>query len=272
MALIDCKFFSETLGLSCSMNVILPQPTTAQIGMNGRAGTGKHPVLFLLHGLSDDHSIWLRRTSIERYAAPLGLAVVMPAVDRSYYADMACGGHPYWTFLSQELPALCRNFFPISDRREDTFAAGLSMGGYGAFKLALHCPEQFAAAGSFSGALDVARWWPEADPAHNLDFHNIFGSPEQFAGSDNDLFALATRLAASPAPQPQLYQCCGTEDFLYDGNQHFRNHATQLGLPLTYEEGPGTHEWGYWDRQVQRFLSWLPLRTRVSSPGKTAKT
>ncbi|MFA5204641.1 MAG: alpha/beta hydrolase family protein [Lentisphaeria bacterium] len=263
MALLDVKFFSETLGLSCSMNVLLPQPTTAQIGMEGRTGVGKHPVLFLLHGLSDDHSIWLRRTSIERYAAPLGLAVVMPAVDRSYYADMACGGRRYWTFLSQELPALCRAFFPLSDRREDTFAAGLSMGGYGAFKLALHHPDQFAAAGSFSGAIDVAGWWPDTDAAHNQDFHNIFGSPEQFAGSENDLFAQAARLAAAHGPLPLFYQCCGTEDFLYKGNQRFRDHALRLGLPLTYEEGPGTHEWGYWDRQLQRFLDWIPLRTRT---------
>src|SRR5688572_8749608 len=161
MALIHCDFFSETLELSTSMTVLLPQQTRTQIGMAG-AGAGEHgaPVLYLLHGLSDDHTIWQRRTSIERYAAPLGLAVVMPAVHRSFYTDERHGGR-FWAFLSDELPALVGEFFRVSARREDTYVAGLSMGGYGAFKWALRQPERFAAAASMSGALDVvdlSRW------------------------------------------------------------------------------------------------------------------
>ncbi len=262
MAFLDCHFFSETLGLSTSMYVILPQPTRSQIGMTGAAGAGKHPVLFLLHGLSDDHTIWLRRTSIERYVAPLGLAVVMPAVDRSFYTDMACGGRDYWSFISEELPALCRQFFPISDRREDTFAAGLSMGGYGAFKLALNHPGRFAAAGSLSGALDLPTTWERDDLNIHAELVNTFGPKEQLRGSANDLFPAATRLAAAADPKPRLYQWCGTEDFLYQDNLAFRDHARKLNLDLTYEEEPGTHDWGCWDRKIQRFLEWLPL------PGK----
>ena len=103
MALVHCDFFSDVLGLSTSMTVILPQSTSTQIGMSGQVSTGETPVLYLLHGLSDDHTIWTRRTSVERYVAPLGLAVVMPRVDRSFYLDEA-HGNKYWTFLSQELP------------------------------------------------------------------------------------------------------------------------------------------------------------------------
>jgi len=130
MALIHCDFFSEALGLSTSMCVILPEPARGQIGMPGseRQPSGPHPVLWLLHGLSDDHTIWQRRTSIERYVAERGLAVVMPAVARSFYTDMA-HGLPYWTFISEELPAAARSFFPLSPAREDNFVAGLSMGG-----------------------------------------------------------------------------------------------------------------------------------------------
>src|SRR3954464_2876128 len=155
MALVRCDFFSDVLGLSTSMTVVLPQATSAQIGMTGAATGGDAPVLYLLHGLSDDDTIWLRRTSIARYAAPLGLAVVMPQVGRSFYTDEAHGNR-YWTFLSEELPAVVGSFFRISDRREDTFVAGLSMGGYGAVKWALRQPERFAAAATLSGALDLA--------------------------------------------------------------------------------------------------------------------
>jgi len=247
MALIQCDFYSETLQLSTSMNVILPQPAR-----------DRYPVLFLLHGLSDDHTTWLRRTSIERYVEPLGLAVVMPAVQHSFYTDMAHGGS-YWTFISQELPALARGFFPLSDAREETFAAGLSMGGYGAFKLALSFPERFAAAASLSGALDQAGGMRHVDPAWRLEMENVYGDLGRVAGGPNDTMALAAQVARSEGPKPRLYQCCGTEDFLYDQNLRFRDHALALGLDLTYEEGPGEHDWGYWDRMIQRVLAWLPL-------------
>ncbi|MFB9328629.1 alpha/beta hydrolase [Paenibacillus aurantiacus] len=256
MALMQCDFYSETLGVSASMNVILPQRTTTQIGMSSASsGETRHPVLYLLHGLSDDHTIWLRRTSIERYVAPLGIAVVMPAVGRSFYANMK-QGYDYWDFISEELPALARSFFPISEKREDNFVAGLSMGGYGAFKLALSHPDRFAAAASLSGALDARFFIQE----HEEEAARIFGSMSEFNGSGNDLFHLAKlRAAEGSAKLPQLYQCCGTEDFLYEDNVKFRDEALRLGLPLTYDEGPGEHEWGYWDHHIQRVLEWLPL-------------
>lgn len=259
MALIHCDFFSEVLGLSTSMYVILPQNTTGQIGMKNKSFKDKHPTLYLLHGLSDDHSIWLRRTSIERYVASMGLAVVMPAVHRSFYTDMA-NGYRYWTFVSEELPEIARSFFPLSDAREDNFAAGLSMGGYGAFKLALRCPDKFAAAASLSGVLNIKSISPfPKGPMSEAEIRNIFpniGSDE----NENDIFYLVEKVANSSGPKPDLYQCCGTEDFLYADNILFRDFAKTLPINLTYEEEPGTHEWSYWDMKIQRVLEWLPIR------------
>lgn len=252
MALLTCNFFSESLGLSTSMMVILPQQTATQIGMNNVARERSHPTLYLLHGLSDDDTIWVRRTSIERYVASMGLAVVMPQVHRSFYTDMAHGGK-YWTFISEELPALARSFFPLSTRREDNFVAGLSMGGYGAFKLALRNPERFAAAASLSGAVNMAK----ADstlPDHRL----IFGDGE-IAGTSDDLLHLLHEVDSSTGPKPKLFQCCGTEDFLYEDNQVFKQACEQTDIDFTYQEEPGEHEWGYWDKKIQDVLAWLPL-------------
>src|SRR2546423_11105424 len=123
MARLRCDFFAETLQLSTSMTVLLPQRTQNQIGLAGQARDTDRPVLYLLHGLSDDDTTWSRRTAIERYAAPLGLAVVMPQVNRSFYADEAYGNR-YWAFLTEELPQLVHQFFRLSTRREDTFVAG----------------------------------------------------------------------------------------------------------------------------------------------------
>ena len=256
MALIHCNFFSEVLGLQRSMDVILPHDLTP-----GGPSCGKVPVLWLLHGMSDDHTIWQRRTSIERYASERGLAVVMPGVERSYYTDMASGPR-WWTHVSEELPRLVAAMFPVSDRREETFVAGLSMGGYGAFKLALRQPGRFAAAASLSGATDARIRLTECrEDRSSSEIRHIFGTTPAEFDPANDLFDLARKI--KPADCPELFQCCGTEDFLYAENLRFRDHARALKLPLTYEEGPGSHEWGYWDRMIQRVLEWLPLSKKT---------
>ena len=264
MALIQCDFFSDILGMSCSMNVILPQKTMGQIGVDGG---DKFPVLYLLHGYSDDHTIWMRRTSIERYVAAKGLAVVMPAVHKSYYTDMA-DGDKYWTFISEEIPAIAKSFFPLSAKREESFVAGLSMGGYGALKLALRQPERFSYAASLSGVLDIARRGRNIGTKDCIDhfndertreFQRVFGDLQEIAGSENDLLHLASKLAKSDCSRPKLFFCCGTEDFLYDDNIIFRDHLKSLNYDFRYEEGPGGHEWGYWDANIQQILDWLPL-------------
>jgi S-formylglutathione hydrolase FrmB len=267
MALLHCDFYSHTLGLSTSMTVILPLwgPVTRD---NRPRNRKPYPVLWLLHGMSDDHTIWQRRTSIERYAETLGIAVVMPAVARSFYTDMA-SGLPYWTFISEELPGVAHSIFPLSEARRDNFVAGLSMGGYGAFKLALRHPERFAAAASLSGALDInaliARKPRDPSRSQADEKRWIFGDLKKVPGSNNDLLALAEKVAAAKGPKPPLYQWCGTDDFLYADNLAFRDRAQQLGLDLTYEEGPGAHEWVYWDQQIQRVLAWLPLRRETKT-------
>lgn len=250
MAFIQCDFFSNVLQVGVSINVVLPQPIRPA-----------YPVLYLLHGMSDDHTIWMRRTSIERYADQHGLAVIMPAVGRSYYTNMAIG-YRYEDYISQELPEIVQGLFPLSNKREQTFVAGLSMGGYGAFRLAFRYPEQYAAAASLSGALDVAvdaanEPVVDSPPDWLIERRNIFGDISRIVGSEHDLRHLAQTLVASGAPRPRLYQCCGTEDSLYQQNQRFLQVARTLGLDITYEEGPGEHEWGYWDRMIQRVLAWL---------------
>ena len=152
MAFLQCNFHSDALGMAASMNVILPQKSRTQIGMGGaEAAAEGAPVLYLLHGLSDDHTIWMRRTSIERYAATTGLVVVMPSVNRSFYNNTP-DGMRFWDYISEELPALLPTFFHVSTRREDTFVAGLSMGGFGAFKLALNHPDRYGVGQSLGRA------------------------------------------------------------------------------------------------------------------------
>ena len=256
MILNEVHFFAETLGFHTTMDVLLPQRTLAE--MKSKRGP-RVRTLYLLHGHSDDHTAWQRWTSIERYAEGLNLAVVMPAVHLSFYTDMVHGGR-YWQFISEEVPAVVRELFSLSSRREDNFVAGLSMGGYGAFKLALTYPERYSAAASLSGAVDIR----EVVNAHGhrndktwlAGMRNVFGDLSKVPGSKHDLITLARRAAKAPV-KPRLYQCCGTEDFLYEENLRFRDTVRMLPLDLTYEEGSGEHNWAYWDQMIQRVLEWM---------------
>lgn len=252
MAFLTVNFASSVLEVQASMNVILPE--AALDAKDARP----YPTLYLLHGLYGDHTDWLRRTNIERYVANMNLAVIMPAVGRSFYTNQV-NGYNYWTFISEEVPRKAEEFFHLSNKREDRFAAGLSMGGYGAFKLGLSCPHRFAAVGSLSGAVNMgglANRIDEAPTMRKKEFEDIFGDIAALPGSQNDLLHLASNVKNCP----QLYMACGTEDFLYQDNLTFKAHAEKLGLPLTYSEQSGTHEWGYWDKTIQDVLAWLPIR------------
>jgi putative tributyrin esterase len=257
MILNEVHFFSEVLGFRTSLYVLAPQRTLAEM-QNKRVP--KYRTLYLLHGHSDDHTAWQRWTSIERYAEGLNLAVVMPAVHLSFYNDMAHGGK-YWQFISEELPATVRELFSLSSKREDNFVAGLSMGGYGAFKLALTHPERYTAAASLSGAVDINEVVrvKKNDPENKAwiaEMRTVFGDLSKVPGSKHDLFALARKAAKAPV-KPRLYQCCGTEDELYPDNVRFRDAVQKLPLDLTYEEGPGEHNWAYWDTMIQNVLAWM---------------
>ena len=246
MAHLIVDFYADALGVETRMHVLLPQRLT------GRAKT-----LYLLHGMSDDEGTWMRRTAIDRYAEEKDLAVVMPDGGLGWYTDMR-RGLPWFTFVSKELPALCRRFFPIlSSRREDTYIGGLSMGGYGALKCGLRAPETFSKVISLSGALDAADTAiNNTVPATRRYWEDVFGPAEDVSGSENDLFAAATALT-DPALRPRIYMWCGTEDFLYAQNIRMRDHLRALGYDLTYEESPGDHQWRHWDKKIADALNWL---------------
>lgn len=135
MALIHMNHFSSTLGRNACCYIILPQDSL-QVNEKGEKVRATVPVLWLLHGGSDDHTVWQRRTSIERYVQPLGMAVVIPDAENSAYANMAHGGQ-FHDYITRELPAIMHTYYGFSLVREDNFIAGISMGGDGALKLGL---------------------------------------------------------------------------------------------------------------------------------------
>ncbi len=255
---LRCDFFAESLSLATSMTVLLPQQTSRQVGLGGVRHDGAPPVLYLLHGMSDDDTSWLRRTSIERYVSPLGWAVVMPQVHRSYYTDEIYGQH-FWRFISEELPALVAASFAVSTRREDTFVAGLSMGGYGAMKLAFRQRERFAAAASLSGAVDIRI---RADPAHPrgddpMLATRVFGPDHHVEDADDVFWHLEQ---AQVEGLPDLFVACGTEDVLLGENRRFVKECRSANVPVTSKFDRGRHEWAYWDAKIQEAIAFFAER------------
>ena len=249
MALLETRFDSRILDLSLGVNVILPE--------HPQAWATPPSVLYLLHGLSDDHTIWSRRTSIERYAADYNLAVVMPDAYKSLYCNMAHGSD-YWTFLSEELPMLIQRWFNVSADPAETFVAGMSMGGYGAMKLALGHPGKYAAAASICGALDIAAHiHDEWDASRQRTFEAVFGDLADIPGSGHDLMACLKALDG--IPETGFYVCVGRDDYLYQDSVTFRDTAAAKGIHLTYEESSGDHDWGFADRHIRHVLEWLPI-------------
>ncbi len=255
MAFLQVHFASAALGKQVQVNVVLPQLPYKKD--RGELSSYTYPTLYLLHGASDDNTMWERRTSIERYASDRGIAVVMPNADLSWYCDMKTGGGNYFTYISEELPAVCREFFPhMSTKREETFIAGLSMGGYGATKIALRHPETFSHVITLSGALDLTY----AFNRHQRHAIDIFGETESAFGGEDDVFALAERFPKDGSQiMPKFFAWCGTEDSFITDNRRFREVLENNGFDVTYYESEGTHSWEYWDKWILKGLEWLPI-------------
>ncbi len=239
MSLHEIRYFSQALQKSTGTLVILPDKSIP----------GPYHCMLLLHGLSDDYSAWMRRTSIERYVADKPIIVVMPDGGRGFYVD-ALQGFQYLQALAYELPELLHHWFKVEGK---WCTAGLSMGGYGAFRLALERPGLFASAVSLSGAMIIGRHYPTEKPDSDnpreepfiREFLPIMGIAKP--GGRDDLLALAQR--ANPLPALRFH--CGTEDFLIESNRTMHREMTEFGIKHEYQEFSGDHNWEYWDEHIR---------------------
>ncbi len=245
MIFLDMNFRSSALSSNAQVSVLLPE------------NQNSFQTLWLLHGLHGDHTSWMRYTSIERYAAAHGIAVVMPNAQNSWYADTAYGAG-YFTFITAELPELLeKKFHGFCACREKNLIGGLSMGGYGAMKAALTYPENYCACISLSGSLDITRKnRPYSLPMWQGNFGFSLKNATELEGSDQDLFMLAERMASKEITPPRFYMWCGTEDSLIAANDAFSTHLKNLGIAHEYKTSPGDHSWKHWDEKIREGLGY----------------
>ncbi len=253
MALIQMEFKSETLKRTVPVNVILPVEKFK----------GPYPTLYLLHGLTDNCNSWLSYTRIRLWAEDSGLAVVMPSGENSFYMDIlvkdGCLGD-FGEYVGRELVNVTREIFPLSHRRQDTFLAGLSMGGFGACRNALKYWDTFGKAAILSGALHIYEYpveWVETQGNTIGEVRN-FGNPEETRNTDRNPRTLIQAIQNDSNRQfPAFYIACGLQDHLLEANRSIAKALTKAGADVTYEEGEGIHDWNFWDEYIQHVLKWL---------------
>ncbi len=250
MAFATIHYFSRALTKASAFNAVFPDdPAVAR----------PWAVFYLLHGLSDDHTIWMRRTSIERYVAGLPLVVVMPDGGRGWYTN-ANEGYAYEDDLISDVIGLVDRTFPTKADRAGRAIGGLSMGGYGAVKLGLKHPDLFASVNSHSGAVGFCQF---ANSSNRIspEFARIFGeSPKDGA---EDPFAIVKRVDHGRIPALRLD--CGRDDFLLDQNRSFHEHLNTLHVPHEYAEYDGAHDWAYWDLHVREAVEFHARNLRLKS-------
>ena len=262
MAIIEVNFISKCLMRTVTFNAIIPVDKFGPQAENAEQKPLK--TLYLLHGIFGNYTDWVNGTRIQALAEANDLAVIMPSGENRFYLDDEKSGELYGEFIGKELVEFTRKLFPLSDKREDTFIAGLSMGGYGAIRNGLKYAENFGCVIGLSAAL-VHDTWKDADNSAPIFtfrrnyYEAIFGEYDKVKGSDKDPKALLLKLKEEGRSVPKMYLCCGTEDGLITANRDFRDFLNENGVDLTYVEGPGKHDWVFWDTYIKKVLDWLPL-------------
>ena len=248
MSLFTAHWFSQVLEKSTTAQIVFPD-----------TGKPPFPTLYLLHGLSDDSTMWVRRTRLEIYAAQLPLIIVMPDGYRGFYTDNE-QGPAYARHIGEELPAFIERTFPAIPHRNARAIGGLSMGGYGALRVGLGYHDRFCSVHSHSGALgwgrnekfEALQKSTAGDEQLAAERRRIFGpSPD---GTDHDLLALARR-AKSARKLPEILLDCGKEDSLLKDNRAFAKNLRAAKISHSYREYPGGHDWDYWDTHIRQALA-----------------
>ena len=242
MALIQVNYMSKALSRTVPVNVLLPvdkfDSGEKEYVMDGNH---RYKTLYLLHGFYGNYTDWVSRTRIQEWAEEKELAVVMPSGDNAFYVNSMIPRNDYETFIGEELPEITRKMFPLSDKREDTYIMGFSMGGFGALRNGMVFSDRFSHVIGLSAALSV--------------FNNLGGTLKTMF----DLKITAREMFEGEREVPNFYMACGTQDDLFEINTDFRDFLRENGADVEWDEEDEGHNWSFCDSQIKKVLDWLPL-------------
>lgn len=262
MAFIQMNIMSQCLMRTVQVNVILPVDKFDSD--NSNSSVKKFKTLYLLHGILGSQVDWINNTMLLRYAEEKNLAVVMPAGDNAFYLDHPKSHNFYSEFIGKELVNLTRKIFPLSDKREDTFLGGLSMGGYGAMRNGLKYADTFSRIISLSGAFNIDDIDKRTNDVNNWieskDYlESCFGDLTKVLNSDKNPKWLIKKLLEEKKNIPEIFMACGTGDHLFADNNRMAKFLEDNTVKHVYLTDEGAHEWNFWDKYIKKAIEWLPL-------------
>ena len=256
MALIQVNYMSKALFRLVPLNVILPvDKFDADNDKYLMEDAYKYKTLYLLHGLLGNYTDWVSQTRIQKWAEEKNLAVVMPSGDNAFYFKSRTPWNDYETFIGEELPEITRKMFPLSDKREDTFIGGLSMGGYGALRNGIVFSDTFSRVIGLSSALHI---FDDLSEEANL---GLFDNLEEASKTNINHVVAADEMFKEGRDIPKFYMACGRQDDLYRANTSFRDYLIKNGADVTWDEEDAGHEWDFWDSQIKKVIDWLGGRS-----------
>ena len=272
MSFITVNFFAKSLLRPVTANVIMP---TDKMVFPGAAAPAKKPykTLYLLHGVFGNYTDWVNGTRIQAIANDHNLCVVMPCGDNKFYSNSTQSGDMYADFITHDLIEYIEETFNVSRSAEDRYIGGLSMGGFGAITNALRNPQLYSHVIMLSAALIKDQIVnsvnePGRDIFTRKQYDVMFDLDDaaDFEGSVCDYDKLAKDVASlseGRKPGLKIYSACGTEDMLYARNVTYRDLLKAQGYDVTWVEGPGNHNWQFWDTYIEKAIEWLPLDEAV---------
>ena len=237
-------YFSQALQKEQSFAYYTPESWNGDLSET----TSRYPLLIMLHGLNSDYLGWHTCTRIARYASAYGMVVAFPDGGNGWYTNATDGTADYEDDLINDFLPHLQKTLPLLQEKKNRAIGGMSMGGYGAVKIAMKHWSLFGTAVSHSGAFEK----PQIK-----DAHPVFGHPTENAQCrrKENPFALAELgMCRWPTERPYLYLDCGEEDFLLDTNRRLRDHLHFIAYPHTYTETQGQHTYPYWDRAFRTIL------------------
>jgi enterochelin esterase-like enzyme len=274
MALIRARFFSKCLRRPVRFTAVVPfdglfPPPRGEDGFK---------TMYLLHGyMGNNSTLQLEGWPVGPWAERFGMAIIMPEGENHFYVDDFARRDFYGEFIGRELVEFTRRLLPLSNKREDTVIAGLSMGGYGALRNGMKYSDVFghvisASAANVRDEMREATDEPNAVGATRGFFASVFGDLDTVEETDRSLDGAARDLAASSRPRPDIFFGCGENDFLKYPNRHLRDTLVSLGIEHEYSESPGTHEPAFFVPFITRGLEHaLPALPEAPNPFFTDK-
>lgn len=267
MAILQVHFLSQTLKRTVPIQVVLPSDKLLSYDRSQQVSR-PYKTLYLLHGLLGNCTDWVMNTNIQRLAEDRNLAVVMPSGENSFYVDQLIPNNDFGEYIGRELVDVTRRMFPLSHKREDTFIAGLSMGGFGAIRNGLKYHDTFGYIAVLSGAVQIFEL-PSNAPGRALFGEDaVFGDLDAAALTDQNpriaFRQMEKELDKNTAAYPKIYMACGEQDGLLTVNRSLCGFLKQSGAEVTWCQEPGGHNWDFWRSQILHVLDWLPLEHVVS--------